>query len=271
MDRNQVSRWFGHHFAEIQESARADLFRVLDRGMERWRSRETRFHPADEASPPPVDLWSAGRVLGVPGWDKAFPVFKGELLPLAKGLELRLAEVGPLAFPTVFGIEASASQLLYVACRIIRPLTILETGVANGISSWHFLQALEHNRTGTLHSIDYPVLDRAMRQGIGRVVPENLRRRWTLHIGDSIRTMKGLGGLKFDVFLHDSEHSYLRMRDELRLAWDSLKPDGLLFCDDIGTNNAFHEFVASKPAGVRTARCGRMGIIRKPSEVESPG
>jgi hypothetical protein len=65
----------------------------------------------------------------------------------------------------VAGGRASYAQLcapfeLYAMTRLLQPNHIVETGVSSGISSAHFLLALEKNRSGVLHSIDFPTHQR---------------------------------------------------------------------------------------------------------------
>jgi predicted O-methyltransferase YrrM len=47
-------------------------------------------------------------------------------------------------------------KALYIICRVVKPMTIIETGVAAGLSTSYILYALEKNRCGELHSIDMP-------------------------------------------------------------------------------------------------------------------
>jgi len=47
-------------------------------------------------------------------------------------------------------------KALYVICRVVKPMTVVETGVAAGLSTSYILYALEKNRGEQLHSIDMP-------------------------------------------------------------------------------------------------------------------
>jgi len=49
--------------------------------------------------------------------------------------------------------------IMYVLVRLLRPDTVIETGVHEGWSAWFTLLALEHNRHGMLHSVDLPNQD----------------------------------------------------------------------------------------------------------------
>jgi hypothetical protein len=77
--------------------------------------------------------------------------------------------------------------------RLTSPKNLVESGVASGVSSAFLLLGMAANRTGTLHSIDFPV----MRQVRGRneswsipsglssgwAVPGRLKRKWDLRLG----------------------------------------------------------------------------------------
>jgi predicted O-methyltransferase YrrM len=48
---------------------------------------------------------------------------------------------------------------IYVIIRVLKPNIIVETGVANGASSFYILLALKRNKKSHLFSIDFPNLD----------------------------------------------------------------------------------------------------------------
>lgn len=172
-------------------------------------------------------------------------------------------------------------EVLYAACRRIRPEVVVETGVASGVASAYILYSLQRNRSGTLYSIDLPnyeqVLVRAHPEiysypvaivppgkGVGWAIPEELRTRWSLRIGKSSEVLPALlrevG--RVDVFFHDSEHTYENMMNEYQLAWEALRPDGILASDDVSCTDAFRDF--SIHVGVRPMILhGRWGILRR--------
>jgi hypothetical protein len=59
-----------------------------------------------------------------------------------------------------FYIEIEAPLELYALTRLLRPRHVVEVGVSSGVSSAYFLQGLERNGRGTLHSVDLPQEDR---------------------------------------------------------------------------------------------------------------
>jgi len=85
-------------------------------------------------------------------------------------------------------------KALYVICRVMKPMTVVETGVAAGLSTSYMLYALEKNRRGELHSIDMPNYEAELikktpsylpeplsilppKKNVGFLVPENLKHR----------------------------------------------------------------------------------------------
>lgn len=150
---------------------------------------------------------------------------------------------------------------LYALLRTLRPETVVETGVCNGVSTAFLLLALERNGAGTLHSIDLPeYADPAtdadafwegkggavvpLGKEPGWMIPAGLRDRWELSIGrsqDALPPLLARLGV-IDVFMHDSEHSYECMAFEFEHAFRALRPGGALVADDVNANDAFGEF-----------------------------
>jgi len=127
--------------------------------------------------------------------------------------------------------------ILYAIVRMFKPDIVVETGVARGASSAYILAALHENRKGILYSIDLPpheaayikneegyILEDGQKhyiQKIGDLVPEYLRSRWTLIIGDSKKELpKLLSEIdSISIFFHDSLHTYEHMMFEYTTAW----------------------------------------------------
>ncbi len=141
-----------------------------------------------------------------------------------------------------WGIGAPLSLVLYALCRKLRPDTVVETGVAAGVSSAYILCALEANKHGALYSIDLPSW-LGTRQS-GWLIPDYLRQRWQLILGSSSEKLSPLlEELRtIDIFLHDSEHSYKNMLWEYQTAWAHLKTGGILLSHNIDVNDAFPDF-----------------------------
>lgn len=142
-------------------------------------------------------------------------------------------------------LYAKKVLLQYAAVRGLAPDIVVETGVASGVSSSYLLLALDKNGLGRLHSIELGD-ERYLPPGKppGWIVPERLKSRWDLRIGDSrVLLPKLLAEIgKVDVFIHDSLHTYDQMMWEYRAAYPFLRPRALLISDDAGWNPAFPEF-----------------------------
>jgi hypothetical protein len=114
--------------------------------------------------------------------------------------------------------------------RSLRPETVLETGVANGHSSFFILNAMRANDYGVLHSIECS-------PDVGSLLGEGERKLWNLHVLDTRNLKKSfsqiLVGLPpLDLFLHDSDHSHAWQAFELAAALKRLSPRGLIASDD---------------------------------------
>lgn len=168
------------------------------------------------------------------------------------------------------GIGDALRIVLYLLVRKMKPVVILETGVASGISSAYFLYALENNKLGSLYSIDLPCYKglASIPKGkeSGWLIPENLRHRWNLIIGSSserlLPTLQKLGTV--DIFMHDSEHSYENMMYEFQTVWPYIREGGLLLSHDVNLNKAFSDFCKHK--GRYFTYSLSLGGIRKSSE-----
>ncbi len=144
---------------------------------------------------------------------------------------------------SVLSLEESMS--LYFSVLIMKPETVIETGVSDGISSLFILSALEKNGRGNLYSIDFPEVGMPKLYGKepGRIVDEALRTKWTLIYGKSSKELLPLlTKLRFvNIFLHDSEHSYPNMKFEFSTALKYMQKGSLLLSDDVRANGAFLE------------------------------
>ena len=150
--------------------------------------------------------------------------------------------------------------LLYVLVRHFRPKEVLETGVYYGGNSVFILLAMQKNQVGSLTSIDFPDFD-IVKSGSsagrhvlvkdsefydenltpGFIIPHYLRDKWNLIIGDSLEVIPSLDQ-KFNLYIHDSEHSMKFLSKELKLASMKIASDGIMVVDDIDWSNAFFAF-----------------------------
>lgn len=126
----------------------------------------------------------------------------------------------------------------------LEPTTIVETGVARGVTSRLVLEALARNGLGRLYSIDLPAVDSKYHSQIAIAVPERLRHDWTILNGSSRRQLpRLLANLDtLDFFIHDSLHTGRNTGFEISQAWRIVKPGGALLIDDVYQSLAFHDF-----------------------------
>jgi len=161
-------------------------------------------------------------------------------------------------------LYAKKVLIQYAIVRALEPELVVETGVANGVSSSYLLLAMEKNRKGHLHSVEVDT-SHVLLEGRdpGWIVPESLRLRWTIHMGRSESILPNLLRLlaPLDIFIHDSLHTYSHMKLEFELAFPHLRPGGLLLADDAMWNSAFPEF-ATKIGAARANIIRGVGVLR---------
>jgi hypothetical protein len=160
------------------------------------------------------------------------------------------------AFSQRWAADSLFARLCYLACRLAAPDTVVETGVAYGVSSAFLLKALEQNGRGTLHSVDLPPLRKEYSRFWGVAVPEDLRQGWRLHRGASRRVLPGLlrEAGPVGLFVHDSLHTRRNMGREFDAVWPNLGPGGLLLADDVERNRAFADLRRKDPSLWRVVR-----------------
>jgi predicted O-methyltransferase YrrM len=140
------------------------------------------------------------------------------------------------------------ARVVYCLARHLGARSVVETGVARGITSRVILEALARDGDGRLSSIDLPALDTAIHAEIAAAVPSELRGRWTYVNGTSRRRLPPLltelGAI--DLFVHDSSHTTRNLRFELERAWGAMRK-GAVVADDIERNEAFGQFTRARP------------------------
>jgi hypothetical protein len=150
-----------------------------------------------------------------------------------------------MPIPVVHNIDFKVAHLYYALCRATKPAIVVETGVASGVSSAFILKALAANGSGTLHSIDLPLLEPKAERFVGAAIPQHLKRAWHLHRGRSKRLLHPLlqkvKGV--DIFIHDSLHTYRNMRREFDTVLPFLHSNSVIIADDIERNRAFYDYV----------------------------
>ncbi len=159
-------------------------------------------------------------------------------------------------------------KLLYHAVRSTKAKIIIETGVAYGWSSLVILYAISLNGCGTLTSIDMPYPKMGNENFVGVVVPERLKKKWSLirepDRNGIVKAIQKVNG-EIDLCHYDSDKSWWGRAYAYPLLWNALKPGGLFISDDIQDNMYFANFAKSKslPFAVTKSDGKYVGLIRK--------
>ena len=160
----------------------------------------------------------------------------------AKTLYKKVLEEHRLITSERWNAELELFSLLYVLVKSRKPQFVVETGVANGISTNAIMSALdEDNSSGSLNSFDILPETKDAYTGKGK---------WNFHLLDKKRTHKQLSvavgnSPLVDIWLHDSNHGYRWQKFEYLLALSRLKEDGVLISDDIDASPAWGELAKS--------------------------
>jgi predicted O-methyltransferase YrrM len=152
-------------------------------------------------------------------------------------LAKRYAEAQTI-FPPRWGVEHATGFALYGLVRLLQPATVVETGVADGRSSFMILNALQRNGQGVLHSFDVRPDAGSLAQG---------HPQWKLTRSDARNPRQTLvDALEqldvIDLFLHDSDHAYANQLFEYEQAWPKIPVGGLLVSDDVDLSKAYVDF-----------------------------
>jgi hypothetical protein len=126
-------------------------------------------------------------------------------------------------------------RVWYAIVRRFKPDVVVETGVHDGLSSTLILRAMARNDRGRLISIDLPSIDLPIGvDGPGWLVPDYLKSRWCLSIGDARQLLPVLAKryAPIDIFIHDSDHTAEFQEFEYRTVKPLLSESGLLLTDD---------------------------------------
>ena len=213
------------------------------------------------------------RLLGVP-WPCSGVADFWDLWPkVVQPFERNGVQIGRGAFAGWGDGEPGMARAIWCLIRHLRPLKIVETGVARGFTSRVILEALERNRAGHLWSIDLPPVQAPeLHAQIGAAVTPELRHRWTYIRGTSRQRLpKLLARLgQVDLFVHDSRHTEENVRFELTQAWSALGPGGVVVADDIDMNWGFHAFANSMPV-VQCLHCYAEPLQPDPKRFEARG
>lgn len=175
---------------------------------------------------------------------------EAELQSIESQVEERQTALPPDApFARSHNGDMFLGRICYVIARAKRPETVVETGVAYGVTSAFTLRALKVNGIGRLHSVDLPPLGTNADRFVGTLIPDDLTDRWELHRGPSKRVLPPLLDKvgRVDLFVHDSLHTYKTMLREFRTVEPFLTPGAIVISDDVQGNRAFAVWNQDRP------------------------
>ena len=141
-------------------------------------------------------------------------------------------------YPLFYNSNAKTLDLLREVVKVTRPSCVVETGVANGISTRLILQSfLEFELSSSkLYSFDVDAevfsLELEQNPQFNKVIIDSP--------SSFLLAIQKIGAI--DLFYHDSDHSYENQLLEYNAAWDALTQNGVLVSDDINWSNAFLDF-----------------------------
>jgi len=196
---------------------------------------------------------------------------------LHSDIEARLREVLPNRFDYVHAPEGGWSGILeslYVLVRLVRPATVVETGVGIvGASTAFILQALSDSGCGRLISIDPDRFAQMYGFNVGAGIPSRLRSRHKLVQGESRRVLREVldGSGDIEMFLHDGCHTYSNMTWEFEVTWPHILEGGWLLSDDTVSSSLddFCRTLGQVPVHVKY-NSSSFGVVRKRSIDRSP-
>lgn len=162
---------------------------------------------------------------------------------------------------------------LHFLVRLLRPQSVVETGVAAGWSTSAILGALETNGQGHLWSSDLTYQARGVVGDFGdyhaAMVPASLRHRWTLASdGDRENLPRILTEAeKLDLVHYDSDKSYEGRAFAFGLLLPRISDDSVVMVDDVGNNMQFRAMTSDLGWPWRVFRKpgkGYVGVVAPP-------
>ena len=187
-------------------------------------------------------------LLGEPWPCRERPAFEELWTAILRRLAQRGLQVGKGAFGGWDDADPALARAVWCLTCHLGPRTVVETGVARGLTTRVVLEVLERAGAGRLWSIDLPpLLEAELREETAAAVPMDGRGRWTLFEGSSRRLLPGLLEKlgRVDLFIHDSMHTERNLRFELDRVWEHLAPGGVLVADDVSANPGLRSFTKS--------------------------
>lgn len=127
----------------------------------------------------------------------------------------------------------------YCIARACRPGLIVETGTHDGLGTTLLLRAAERNAAEGTPTM---VMTLDIEPASGWLIPEHLKERLDIYIGDTHETLpKAVDGQEVGMLIHDSEHTAERERFEFGVALEHAAPSLVLISDNAHATTALRD------------------------------
>lgn len=194
----------------------------------------------------------------------SFAGYSTNLVDLGKSRQKSLDIIKDLKIktsPDNWNAGNNLATFLIDCVRKSHPKVILETGVANGVSTLVIQDAIG-KRDIEFHSIDTNILCAEINKDSKKwyfhhLEGRNLKRQFEKIVGEIP---------KVDLWVHDSDHHYIWQSFEYKIALEKLNPGGILVSDDVDFSKAWAELSKSREVGfICTVFDGRkcFGVAQK--------
>jgi len=144
-------------------------------------------------------------------------------------------------FPTIWNAGANFTSFLFSYVSEVKPKVIVETGVANGITTLCIAKAIDYSNC-EFHSFDINL-------ECSKVNRDS--KNWFFHHLETSNRNSELSDIveslpEVDLWIHDSDHHYNWQKFEYELAFKKLRNTGILMSDDIDFSKAWGELSEMK-------------------------
>lgn len=185
--------------------------------------------------------------------------------------------------PFSLGGMMLGGETAYLLTRLLEPDTVLEIGVANGISTLYILEALnELETTADVRAIDKPQFESDIREkrgarglsGVGGIIPDEKEAGWVApinhrsrheyqyYVGDFTEVLpKVVDSMPpVDLAIYDASKDVDEMQMAYEILIQSLSSQGVLLSDDIKVNDAFSQ--VTEQNGGKVVKFGGIGVFK---------
>ena len=197
----------------------------------------------------------------------------GDVLKQSKGLMNELAELQAKCGNRDLDLYMPIHTMVYLICRKMRPLKVVETGVEKGGTSHMILRALDKNDAGHLWSIDigshFKYRGKFISK-IGPLVEDHTKSRWDLVQGNAQEVLENVleESGNIDVFCAGQGHTYEVQNHEGGHAWPHIKSGGVFVLDraDWCANKYLDEFIKKHSGDIEWHETFKEGSNTDPFE-----